>query len=93
VAFIARGRGGGRPECDSVIARAARRGNPDSFDAAAEPPEISFGLSRPQKSKSNEAGETPALPGVSRSHWSAGVPPAMRAAGSRMVIPLQINTN
>jgi hypothetical protein len=34
--------------------------------------------------KSHEAGETPALPVFRvKSQWSAGVPPAMRAAGSR----------
>jgi hypothetical protein len=34
-------------------------------------------LSRPQKSKTHEAGETPALPGFRVSQWSAGVPPAI----------------
>jgi hypothetical protein len=36
--------------------------------------------------KSHEAGETPALPDFRAREWSAGVPPAMRATGSRTAV-------
>jgi hypothetical protein len=42
-----------------------------------------YSYPRPQKRQPYEAGETPALPvDYAKAQWSAGVPPAVRAAGS-----------